>query len=151
MKNVHLLWIVFLAVAITVATAHGQGQPDRGERVEALKISFITEQLSLTPDEAKVFWPVFNQFEEERKAIRQMHAAGGKKLEFMSDEEAEAMINKEIEFQQKNLEITRKYVGEFKKILPVKKVAVLLTLEKRFSKLLLDRVKQGGGPPPGGR
>lgn len=147
MKNAHILWLALLALAITAATA--QAQPDKGERIEALKISFFTEQLSLTPDEAKVFWPVFNQFEAERKAIRQEHKTGGQKLEFMSDSEAESMINKEIAFQQKNLDVTKKYVGEFKKILPVKKVAVLLTLEKKFSRMLLDKVKQGGGPPPG--
>ena len=139
--------MALLAFAITIATASAQPPPERGERVEALKISFITEQLSLTPEEAQIFWPVFNQFEAERKAIRQNYKAGGQKLEFMSDAEAETMINKEIEFQQKNLDVTKKYIGEFKEILPVKKVAVLLTLEKKFSKMLLEKVKQGGGPP----
>lgn len=153
MKNSHLFWLALIAIAITVATARGQEPPERSERVEALKISFITEQLSLTPEEAQVFWPVYNKYEEERKTIREdfKKREDGQKLEYMSDAEAEAMINKQIEFQQKNLDITKKYIGEFKKILPVKKVAVLLTVEHRFSKMLLDRMRQHGGDQrPGG-
>ena len=151
MKSSHIFWITLLAFGITVATTHAQ-QPDRNQRIETMKISFITEHLSLTPEEAQIFWPVFNQYEAERRAIRQQYKSrenGQQKLEFMNDSEAEQLINQEIAYQQETLNTTKKYVAEFKKILPIKKVAVLLTLEGKFSKMILERLKnsnaQGGG------
>ena len=40
MKSSHILWIALLAFAITIATASAQEQPERNERIEAMKISF---------------------------------------------------------------------------------------------------------------
>ena len=143
MKNAHVLLIALLAVLITVATAHGQ---DRGERVEALKVSFITEQLALTPSEAQTFWPVFNQFESERKALRQQYKSRtgtGQNMTNISDAQASTLISNELEFQTKDLNLTKKYIAEFKQVLPVKKVAQLMTVENKFKRMLLARIKEG--------
>jgi len=144
MKNSHVLLIALLALLITVATAQGQ---DRGERVEALKVSFITEQLSLTPDEARVFWPVYNQFEDERKALRQQYktraGAGQQNAQNISESQATTLISNELEFQTKDLNLTKKYIGEFRGILPVKKGAMLMTVENKFKRMLLAKIKQG--------
>jgi hypothetical protein len=65
MKN-KLLYIVslsFILLASNVVAQRGQGgasMEERKERLESMKISFLTEQLDLTPDEAKVFWPVYD-------------------------------------------------------------------------------------------
>ena len=146
MKNIY---VIILAIVLTIGTASAQQSGDRSERMEAFKISFFTEQLDLSPDEAKVFWPVFNQFQKERQSLRQQYKsrAGASKqgLADLSDAEAESLINNEMAFQANNLDITKKYVGEFKKILPTKKVAVLLTLENKFKRMILQKVKEGGG------
>lgn len=34
---------------------------NRGERVESMKIAFLSLNLDLTPDEAIHFWPVYNE------------------------------------------------------------------------------------------
>ena len=31
------------------------------ERIQSEKIAFITQELDLSPEEAQVFWPVYNQ------------------------------------------------------------------------------------------
>lgn len=151
MKNSYLLWIAFLALMLTIGTASAQ---EGSDRIAALKVSFITERLSLTPDEAKDFWPVFNEFEAKRKALREELKGGEQpqRLEFMTDAEAEKKIVDELTFEQRNLDLTKQYVGKFKEVLPVKKVAVLMSLEKHFSRFLLDKIKnKGNGPPPPGR
>ncbi|MCP4120959.1 MAG: hypothetical protein GY751_04335 [Bacteroidetes bacterium] len=144
MKNSPILLIALLALLITVDTAQGQ---ERGERVEALKVSFITEQLSLTPDEARVFWPVFNQFEDERKALRQQYrtraGAGQQNTQNISESQAATLISNELEFQTKDLNLTKKYINEFRGILPVKKVAMLMTVDNKFKRMLLAKIKQG--------
>jgi len=144
MKNTHVLLIALLALLITVATAQGQ---DRGERIEAWKVSFITEQLSLTPAEAQVFWPVFNQFDDERKALRKQYktraGAGQSSMKDLTDSQASTLINNEFEFLTKDLNLTKKYIADFREILPVRKVAALMTVENKFKKLLLSKIKEG--------
>ncbi len=41
----------------------------RAEKIQSLKIAFITQKLQLTPDEAQKFWPVYNQYDKEVHSI----------------------------------------------------------------------------------
>lgn len=142
-----------LALTLIAKTTFAQG-PDfeRNERIEAMKVSFITDQLKLTPEEAKAFWPIFNQFETEKRALREEfrnnHGPNQKNIDEISEAEAEKMINNEISFLQKDLDIMKRYIAQFKSVLPTKKVAVLLSLENKFKRMILDRIKKGEGSPP---
>jgi hypothetical protein len=44
---------------------HRGNDPERREQIESMKIAFLTKRLDLTPEEAKKFWPVYNQYSEE--------------------------------------------------------------------------------------
>ncbi|OZA24427.1 MAG: hypothetical protein B7X86_08430 [Sphingobacteriales bacterium 17-39-43] len=35
------------------------------ERIEAIKVAFITKKLDLTTEEAQKFWPVYNNYQKE--------------------------------------------------------------------------------------
>lgn len=122
------------------------------EKIEAMKIGFITKRLDLTPEESQKFWPVYNQFEAEKKQIRQTTIGTVKELKEDGDftnAEAEQAIAKHIEFKAKDLDLTKKYVVEFRKILPATKVAKLITAEEHFKKMLMKQAQQGGPKPNG--
>ncbi|MEP2238753.1 MAG: hypothetical protein ABJI22_10375, partial [Maribacter sp.] len=36
------------------------------EKINTLKVAFITEKLSLNTKEAQDFWPVYNEYQEKR-------------------------------------------------------------------------------------
>ena len=42
----------------------------RAEKIQSLKIAFITQKLQLTPDEAQKFWPVYNQYDNEIHSLQ---------------------------------------------------------------------------------
>ena len=108
---------VMMALLVNVSF----GQHDKSERIEAMKVTFITDHLKLTPEEAQQFWPVFNQFEEERKALRQQYqqraGMGVRPNTQITEENAETMINNELEFRAKDLDLTKRYIAKFKKML----------------------------------
>jgi hypothetical protein len=54
------------------------------------------------------------------------------------------MINNYLGFKTNDLDLTKKYVAEYKKVLSTKQVAKLLASEEKFKKML---VNQAGGPP----
>jgi hypothetical protein len=118
----------------------------KGERLEAMKIGFITERLNLSSDEAKVFWPVYNKFTDDLKKLRQ--STKGKISEempdmpAMTDAEAEKVLNDMVNFKINEAELIKKYATEFKKILPVKKVVLLFKAENDFKRELLKKLAQ---------
>jgi hypothetical protein len=116
----------------------------KGERLEALKIGFITEKLSLTSDEAKVFWPVYTKFTDDLKKLRQ--TTKGKLMEEMADistmteTEAEKVLTDMLNFKVQEAELFKKYANEFKKVLPTKKVVLLFKAENEFKRELLKQL-----------
>ncbi len=147
----------YLLTNALIAQPPPQDEPGN-EKIEALKIGYITKRLDLTAAESQKFWPVYNQYEAEKKEIRKSTIGTIKELKEDGDftnAEAEAAIAKHLEFKSRDLELTKKYVAEFRKILPATKVAKLVTAEEHFKKMLMKQAQQGGlkqgagqGPKP---
>ncbi|HMV14629.1 MAG: hypothetical protein IT275_08005 [Chitinophagales bacterium] len=138
--------ILFLMAIVLAGILQLQAQ-DGNAKIEALKIAFITKRLNLNADEAQKFWPLYNQYEAEKKQVRQSTIGGVKEMKEDGDftnAEAEQAITKYIEFKAKDLDITKKYVAEFRKIIPATKIAKLVTAEEHFKKMLTKQAQQGG-------
>jgi hypothetical protein len=126
-----------------------------GEKLEALKIGFLTERLNLTPEEAKVFWPVYNQFQDELEKVRRQRkeALRNAREDFatMSESDLEKLVDNEIIFRQQELDIIKKFHPQFKQVLPVRKVAMLYKAEEDFKRKVIEWLKEKGGRPEGRR
>jgi hypothetical protein len=119
------------------------------ERIESMKIGFLTDRLNLTPEEAKAFWPVYNQYQNEleklRKDRRAMLKNAKENSDDLSDAETEKVVDSEIAFRQNELDLVKKYNPQFKKVLPIKKVARLYRAEEEFKMELLNKLRDGKG------
>jgi acetyl-CoA carboxylase beta subunit len=151
------LLILILAVGFIAPATFAQEElePSKREKLQALKVGYLTEQLNLTPEEAQSFWPLYNELEGKmksiRKAQRENRMNAKKNFETMSDAELAASIDQELAFEQQELDLKKEYNVRFKKILPIRKVAKLHASEQGFKRELLkgarDRRKIPGGPP----
>ena len=92
-------------------------QAQNGNRLEALKIAYITNKLNLSPEEAQKFWPIYNQYALELKVAR-----------------LKAINNKssEIELDENILNIRKKYSVLFSQVLSPAKVDTFFKSEKEF-------------------
>lgn len=145
-----------------ILSSLASGQPDEGrgrgkkdDKIESLKIGFLTQRLNLTPEESQKFWPVFNQFENEMKALRENRKDGPPDVDNMSDKDAEKFVDDELGRRQKELDVMKKYHSQFKQVLPIRKVAKLYGAQEEFKRELLRKLQErkmgGGGMRPGGR
>ena len=50
---------------------------DNWEEIESAKIAFFTTYIGITPEEAKTFWPIYNNYSKES---RELHKATRKSL-----------------------------------------------------------------------
>ena len=138
-----LLLFAFLAGTYAQpGSRQGPGAARAQEKIEAYKIAFFTEKLQLTPDESKDFWPLYNQFEDERGELRGKSGINDKRLELMSDNELEDFIMRQLDTEEQQVKLKRDYVNRFMKVLPIRKVALLQRTELQFKRKLLDEMKR---------
>ncbi len=116
-----------------------QGQLAR--RVESMKVAFITERLSLTPQEAQAFWPIYNQYKDEEKKIRQKYKFSGN-MAAMTDAEAEKALENALELEQQLLNLKRDYTQRMRKAIPVRKIVLLDRTERAFREELVKRLRE---------
>ncbi len=118
--------------------------PPKKERMESMRVGFLTQKLDLTPDEAQKFWPVYNEFKKKREELHKKNKEEKKKMkednDELSDKQIETMVDGEMVFRQKNLDLEKEYHSKFKSVLPIKKVAKLYRAEEQFSHHLLEQI-----------
>ena len=115
----------------------GNGPRENGPalgNLQGLKIAYITKELKLSSDEAQKFWPVYYNFSDEL-----MNAKRDKKDDVIA-------------FDEKALNIKKKYFSEFKRILGSDDRANKVFLcEREFGSFIKkeveDRQKQRGARP----
>ena len=135
--------IVFiLLVLISSIRVYGQ----RGEKLESLRIAFITNKLSLTTAESEKFWPIYNVYRKEVTEIRRQ-ANLDTNLEAMSDADAEKAILVSIDRMEKELILFKNLARDLKPVLPARKIALLSKTERNFNEeLIRTQLKDGARP-----
>lgn len=142
MKKLSFIIVFIFAIVATVLAQPGPRGERAQEKMEAFKIAFFTEKLQLTPDESKAFWPLFNQFENERDALKDKFDLEGQKLELMSDKDVESTVMQHIEMEEQLVKLRRDYVRRFMEVLPVRKVAMLQRIDREFKLALLEEIRK---------
>lgn len=120
-------YLLFL-IAIFGSFSFVMGQNNnsqRGEKIKALKIAFITQKLQLTSAEAEKFWPVYNQYDNEIRQLRSNNRNGDV-----------------LENEQKLLDTRKRYKSSFEKILGPQRLNDLYNAERDFRNVLIRRLKE---------
>ena len=118
----------------------------QADKVDAQRVSFITEKVKLTTAEAQSFWPLYNEYNDKVKALRKNFRTNyGKKEDFSSDKEAGDYLNAELNLKQSEVDLKKEYTEKFKKVLGTKKTALLRKAEEEFLRILINTAK-GNGP-----
>lgn len=146
LKNIYTLFFVLLISLGATAQANDDvSGGNKKQKIAAMKVAFITERLNLTPEEAQRFWPVYNQYQskldELRKKNRETIKQTRQDFDALSEKEVEVIIDGQIEFKQKELEIIKEMHAKLKTVLSPKKIAKLYGSEEQFKLKLLQMVK----------
>ena len=123
MKKTLLIIAIFLG-SFSFAEAQSFNNQNTGEKVESLKIAFITQKLSLTADEAQRFWPVYNRYDAEIKDIIRNNRNGDA-----------------LQTEEKILNVKKKYLPEFTNVIGSQKSNTLFNAEKEFRSVLMRQLR----------
>ena len=113
----HFIFYIFLLGGFA---AQAQQGGNKGEKIQALYVAYITRELNLSADDAQKFWPVHAQYDNEIESIN---------------------IENEIDRQQAALNIKKKYQDRFIKILGAERTNTFFIKDGEFRKKLIERLK----------
>ncbi len=136
--------ILILCTAVMLPAQPPMMNKEARERIEAQRIAFITDQLHLTPDEAARFWPIYNEYKDGLKDLRDEFERPD--LESITDDEASKLLDKQLQQEQKKLELRRTLVTRLRTVVSPKKVLMLQRAEMEFNRELLRKVQERRNP-----
>ena len=117
------------------------------DKIKALKVSFLTERLELTQEEAQQFWPVYNTYDDitnkiKHEDLRNIHREIRDNQNTLSNERSTELLNQIATAESKLYDENVKLNNKLKKIISPKKVILLKIAEEDFKHKLFEQWKK---------
>jgi hypothetical protein len=144
-SKVTLVLVAFVMVMVSVLTVAAQEKPSDNmqivrEKVRADKKLLVAENMQLTEAEAKAFWPVYDQYQDELFLLRARTAKLIKDFadayEKMSGETAKKLMDEFITIEGLGPKLRQAYLPKFRKVLPEVKVVRYYQIENKIQAAL---------------
>jgi len=145
MTTKFILPIIFLLVS---SLSFSQGFKEKREKVKALKVAYITEQLELTSDEAQKFWPIYNAFDENQSELRheKMRAILDRfqpgNVEKLSEKDASNLLVQMEKIEEDLFNLKKKFIKDLQGVISAKKIIKLKKAEEDFNRELLKQMRE---------
>ena len=106
----------------------------------AEKAKIVVNNMHFTEAEKDAFWPVYQQYQKElgklgneKVALIKDYAAH---FETVDDAKAKELTTRVMALEEQRLQIIKKYIDEFSKVLPAKQVARFFQLELLMQRMI---------------
>jgi hypothetical protein len=145
MKTKFIFPIIFLLVT---SLSFAQGFREKKEKVRALKVAYITEQLNLTTEEAQKFWPIYNAFDEKQAELRheKMRAILDRfepgSVEKLTEKEASTLLAQMETIEENLFALRKKFIKDLQGVISAKKIIKLKKAEEDFNRELLKQMRE---------
>jgi hypothetical protein len=116
------------------------------EKLNAYKIGFLTKRLNLTSKEAEKFWPVYNEFQDNKNKIQVERQEINKNFNLnelnMSDKEMTETADRLISLELREASLAQEFHNKIKNVLPPVKVLRLYQSENQYRLQLLKELQE---------
>jgi uncharacterized membrane-anchored protein YhcB (DUF1043 family) len=110
------------------------------ENIKTDKKLFIAQNMKLTESEAKVFWPVYENYQKDLEKLVDKTAKlidnYAANYQAMTDEAAKGLINGYLAIETERVELMKSFLPKFRKVLSEKKVARYYQLENKIDAIV---------------
>jgi mevalonate kinase len=132
---------MYLLLLCLLAAGNAWGQRGGGgreaidpERLQTARIAYITTRISLKPEQAEKFWPVFNGFTNSRESLMRTMGDLSRGAETIGEEEAKSKLNQKLQLQQKLVDEEKVFIAEASKILTYRQLLLLQNIARDFNR-----------------
>ncbi len=150
-RNYHILGIMLnwinknavLLLLLTTGFGYAQKHHMSYERMKAIKLTYIAEKCEMTTEEEKIYWTIFDQFEDEifkacRKPMYALRKNAFKEQDKLNEKDVSRFIKEYDSLEQLMLHKKQDRNKELLKKLPAKKVLQIFVAEDRFNRHALQ-------------
>jgi hypothetical protein len=138
---------VVLLASLLAAPAFAQDRPADTmqlvrEKVRADKKLLVAQNMGLSESEAKAFWPVYEGYQKDLDRIYERMGkvigdyAKAYNANTLTDEQARAMNAEVLDIEEAEGKLARSYTAKLDQVLPAKKVARYLQIERKIRAVL---------------
>lgn len=141
-----LLLIILPLTGFSQENKKPVGSQANKDKVEELKIAYITKELNLSITEAEKFWPIYNEMNkkirEERKNKKKVEKEIRESGDKITEEELKTKLNSILDSEIKEAQLKKEYSEKIAAVIGYKKALRLLKIEQEFKRELLKRLKE---------
>ena len=145
-KRLIICLIVSILILPVVADAESVAELKKKLMFDQKKL-IVMENMEFTQDEGKFFWPIYQKFQEELFEVNQGAArlvvAYAASFQNLTNETAANIAEEWLNLQKKRIGIRQKYLKEFSRGLPAKKVFRYLQIENKLDAMARYELAKG--------
>jgi lipase chaperone LimK len=141
-----LLFVLATAVALPAAAQGKKAAGDQPadnmqvlrDKIKADKKVVVAANMGLTENEAKGFWPIYEDYQKELQKLNERTAnvivayAKEYNADSLTDDKAKSLMTQYLDIQEAEVKLQRSFVPKLAKVLPQKKVARYLQIESKI-------------------
>lgn len=148
-NRVGLISLILVAIVVVAATAAAQDKPADNmqivlEKIRADKKLLVAENMQLTETEAKAFWPVYDQYQDELFLLRTRTAKlisdYADAYEKMNNDTAKKLLDEYMTIETLGPKLRQTYLPKFRKVLPEIKVMRYFQLENKIQAAVMYEI-----------
>ena len=140
-----VLIVLFCSIGLSVQAQRSfqERLEERREQIEKIKKEFVTDRINLTDEQAVTFWPIYDEYIQNRIKLRrktQKLKQSGFSMA-ATDEQIKASIDKMFELRKQELQLDLDTKEKLLKVLNVRQLAELYRSEQEFIKVILQSLR----------
>lgn len=145
-KKAIMITVWGLVLSLGAMPAASQEKPSDNmqmviEKIRADKKLFVAENMQLTEAEAKAFWPVYKQYQDELFLLRtrtvKLIKDYADAYEQMNNPTAKKLLDEYMTIESLGLKLRQAYLPKFRKVLPESKAARYYQIENKIQAALI--------------
>lgn len=118
--------------------------PQVQEKIKNLRIAYISDKLGLTSEQAERFWPVYREFSDKRRDLRQEFVDARKQINAENPDPAqqEELVKLGLNLKQRELDLEKVYSDRLLKVITAQQMLTLRKAEGDFQRIILEQIQQ---------
>lgn len=146
MISLLLAWVTGTAIAVEAPLPDKKEEAVTTAQLMANKKAIVAKNLPMTPDQEKIFWPLYddyqiqlNKLNADRMAMVTKYAVN---YNLMDDKLTQQLLDTALKIEKRRYDLKKELVSKFSRELPVKLVARYFQLENKIDALVMSESVQ---------
>jgi hypothetical protein len=147
--NKKLLILILLGLTnanIFLFAQHDERRKAEFEEFKVKRVEFITQSMNLTADEAKVFWPLYNELQGKKFELNQQlrktlskFRESEKAGKTLTENEYKELVTVSAQFKEKEAQLDNEYIAKFAQVISYEKIFRYQQAELQFARQMLKQ------------